>query len=43
MSRIPALLVCLVTAATGLFAQAAPPLLARDPVVIDKAALDKLK
>lgn len=31
MSRIVILLVCLLTAATGLFAQAAPPLLARDP------------
>jgi tricorn protease len=33
MSRIPALIVCLVTAAAGLFAQAAPPLLARDPAL----------
>ena len=33
MSRIVILLVCLLTAATGLFAQAAPPLLARDPAL----------
>lgn len=33
MSRTIALLVCLLTLAAGLFAQAAPPLLARDPAL----------